>query len=250
MANKGEREFSQSVDNALRLLGCFADREECGISELSRELGISKASVARIVAALERGRFLSRNPETGRYRLGVGLMFFGSLVRERSELARALSPIMHAVAEKYQSTTHLAVFSGSEVLIIAKVSAGPFVYMSSRVGGSLYPHCTSTGKCLLAFMEPESARRCLETLQFEALTPRTITDMPSLLEELRLTRERGYAIDDGEYHEGLYCIGCPVLDSGGHAIAAISVSGRREALEPLQKEIFSDVTRALSEFRF
>ena len=75
MANKGEREFSQSVDNALRLLGCFADREECGISELSRELGISKASVARIVAALERGRFLSRNPDTGRYRLGVGRCF-------------------------------------------------------------------------------------------------------------------------------------------------------------------------------
>ena len=34
MAARGEREFSQSVDNAIRLLNCFVDKEERGISEL------------------------------------------------------------------------------------------------------------------------------------------------------------------------------------------------------------------------
>lgn len=56
MAERGKSEYSQSVTNALRLLGCFVEREERGISELSRELGLSKSAVARIVASLEDGR--------------------------------------------------------------------------------------------------------------------------------------------------------------------------------------------------
>ena len=74
MAERGKSEYSQSVSNALRLLGCFVEREERGISELSRELGLSKSAVARIVASHESGKFLLKNAETGKYRLGVGLL--------------------------------------------------------------------------------------------------------------------------------------------------------------------------------
>ena len=66
MAVRGEKEYSQSVDNAIRLLRCFIDKEERGISELSRELDMSKASVSRIVAALERGHFLMQRSEERR----------------------------------------------------------------------------------------------------------------------------------------------------------------------------------------
>ncbi len=250
MAVRGEKEYSQSVDNSIRLLRCFIDKEERGISELSRELDMSKASVSRIVAALERGRFLMQNPDTGRYRLGIGLMFFGELVHERNELARALSPLMHDLAEKYQSTTHLAVISGSDVMIISKVSAGPFVYMRSHVGGKLPPYCTSTGKCLLAFMQPEDARYCLEKLSFCAMTSKTITDMPTLQNELELVRRRGYAVDDEESHEGLYCVGCPVFDAAGHVIAAISVSGRRDYLMERQEEVSSYINGHLIQLKF
>lgn len=74
MAERGKSEYSQSVTNALRLLGCFVEREERGISELSRELGLSKSAVARIVASLEDGRLLMQNAETGKYRLGTGFL--------------------------------------------------------------------------------------------------------------------------------------------------------------------------------
>ena len=246
MAARGEREFSQSVDNAIRLLNCFIDKEERGISELARELDMSKASVSRIVAALERGRFLMQNTDTGRYRLGIGLMFFGELVHERNELARALSPLMHELAEAYQSTTHLAVIDGSDLMIIAKISAGPFVYMSSHVGGKLPPYGTSTGKCLLAYMDPERARYCFDKINFTAMTKRTITNMADLQSELELVRQRGYAVDDEESHEGLFCVGCPVFDAGGRVIAAISVSGRRDYLQPRQEEIAGHIKRRLA----
>ena len=81
MTGRGKSEYSQSVTNALRLLGCFVEREERGISELSRELGLSKSAVARLVASLEAGRLLMQNAETGKYRLGAGFLLYGDLVR-------------------------------------------------------------------------------------------------------------------------------------------------------------------------
>ena len=109
MTGRGKSEYSQSVTNALRLLGCFVEREERGISELSRELGLSKSAVARLVASLEAGRLLMQNAETGKYRLGAGFQLYGDLVRERSELSRALAPALTLLAEEYQATAHLAV---------------------------------------------------------------------------------------------------------------------------------------------
>ena len=100
MTGRGKSEYSQSVTNALRLLGCFVEREEGGgISELSRELGLSKSAVARLVASLVAGRLLMQNAETGKYRLGAGFLLYGDLVRERSELSRALAPALTLLAE-------------------------------------------------------------------------------------------------------------------------------------------------------
>ena len=248
MTGRGKSEYSQSVANALRLLGCFVEREERGISELSRELALSKSAVARLVASLEAGRLLMQNAETGKYRLGAGLLLYGDLVRERSELSRALAPALTLLAEEYQATAHLAVLSGGELTIAAKVSAGPFVYMSSRVGGTLPIHASSTGKCLLAWMPMEQRRALLDKAELRRYTAPTITDPDALEAELAAIRERGYALDDGETHEGLFCVGCPVLDAAGRAVAAVSVSGSRAALEPRRDEAVKFIRNHLREY--
>lgn len=248
MTGRGKSEYSQSVTNALRLLGCFVEREERGISELSRELGLSKSAVARLVASLEAGRLLMQNAETGKYRLGAGFLLYGDLVRERSELSRALAPALTLLAEEYQATAHLAVLSGGELTIAAKVSAGPFVYMSSRVGGTLPIHASATGKCLLAWMPMEQRRALLDKAELRRFTDSTITSREALEAELSAILARGYALDDGETHEGLYCIGCPVLDAAGRAVAAVSVSGSRAALEPRRDEAVKFIRDLLREY--
>ena len=245
MAERGKSEYSQSVSNALRLLGCFVEREERGISELSRELGLSKSAVARIVASLECGKFLLKNAETGKYRLGVGFLLYGSLVRERSELSRVLAPALSQLAEEFQATAHLAVLIGKELTIVNKVSAGSFVYMSSRVGGTLPMHASATGKCILAWLPAEQRAELLEECDFKRYTDSTITDKAALESELSVTRVRGYALDDGETHDGLYCIGCPVLDAAGDILAAVSVSGSRAVLESQLDAVVNSIRNSL-----
>lgn len=247
MQDKAKKEISRSVDNAIRIIECYAEKEERGISELARELDLSKASVARIVASLERGKFLMQNPDTGKYRLGVGMMLYGYLARDRNELANALTPAMQSIAHKYQSTTHLATLIGSELMIINKISAGPFVYMSSRVGGTLHAHATAVGKCILAYLDEAKQQEYFSNAKLDKLTEKTITDREQLNKVLMQIRKDGYSVDDEEAHDGLYCIAVPVFDVSKKPIAALSVSGRKELLSARKKEIVEDLYSTIKE---
>ena len=58
----------------------------------------------------------------------------------------------------------------------------------------------------------------------------TLKDGVSVKEELDDVREKGYALDREELELGLTCIGAPILDRSGHAIAAISLSGPKSRM--------------------
>lgn len=239
-----KRDSSQSTENALRLIDCFIDKEECGISELSRELGLGKTSVARLVVALESRKFLMINPATRKYRLGIRMMLFGSLCQERHELAHASSAAMLALSQKYQATTHLSVRYGTEVMVINKISSGPFIYMSSRVGATLSTYASASGKCILAFSSIDQIEQCIKDVRLLPLTTSTITDIPSFMSELERIHHCGYAVDDEEDTDGLYCVAAPIFDLSGNPIAAISVSGGTTVLKGKTEGIAKDLIRA------
>ena len=109
-------------------------------------------------------------------------------------------------------------------------------------------HASATGKCVLAWLPAEQRAELLEECDFKRYTDSTITDKAALESELSVTRVRGYALDDGETHDGLYCIGCPVLDAAGDILAAVSVSGSRAALEPRRDEAVKFIRNLLREY--
>lgn len=247
MDGNRKKDSSQSTENALRLLDCFIDREERGISELSRELGLGKASVSRLVAALESRKFLTKNDSTGKYHLGIRLMLFGALFEERDELSRAATPAMLELSKKYQATAHLAVRSGTDIVIVNKITSGPFTYMTSRVGSALTAYASATGKCILAFSTPEQIEQYLDSVRLSALTAATITEPNALLAELSRIRNLGYATDDEEYTLGLYCVAAPVLNLSGKPFAALSVSGSKAMLHARTEEIAQDIIRVAAQ---
>jgi DNA-binding IclR family transcriptional regulator len=66
----------------------------------------------------------------------------------------------------------------------------------------------------------EKARPYLERLVYE-----TVTTPAQLHRELQVVNERGYAVDNEEFEEGLECVGAPIRDYSGKVIASISVAG-------------------------
>ena len=246
------RETSQNVVNALRLLECFAKEEELGITELSEAIGVGKTATSRLVSSLEGFGYLRQNPATKKYRLGMKLVYLGSLVQDRQEMVRMVEPYLRLLGREFQISAHLAVQERGGALILNKVSMGPMVYMDSRVGATLPLHASATGKCLLAFGGEKAFEAFIANGELSQYTDFTITDPARLMEEIRCVRESGYAMDNEESNIGLSCVGVPLLDARGGLVAALSLSGqtpfvlkKRENLLRRLKDVQEELARYL-----
>lgn len=242
------REVSQNVVNSLRLLECFAKEEELGITELSEMIGVGKTVTARLVSSLDEFGYLRQNSATKKYRLGMKLVYLGSLVQDRKEIIQVIEPYLKTLSKEFQVSAHLAVQERGGSMILSKVSMGPMVYMDSRVGATLPLHASATGKCLLAFGEERDCKKLFANGELQRYTDFTITEPSAFLQELEQVRQKGYAMDNEESILGLTCIAVPVLDSRGKLVAAISLSGQTQfilneadqlwtRLKEIQKEI-------------
>lgn len=231
------REVSQNVVNALRLLECFDQSEELGITDLAAEIGVSKTVAARLVSSLEEFGYLRQNAATRKYRLGLKLAYLGSLVQDRQEIVHLVDPYLRTLSREFQASAHLAVQDHDGALIIGKVTMGPMVYMDSRVGATLPIHACATGKCLLAFNDEQALEDFLARRTLEQYTEQTLTDPEAFLKEIRQVREQGYAVDNEESNLGLFCVAVPLMDAGGHIVAAMSLSGQTQFMVKNQDAI-------------
>ena len=105
--------------------------------------------------------------------------------------------------------------SDSEVVYICKFEPENPIITTATVGSRIPMHCTSLGKVILAYSEPEILQPLLKRMDFVKRTERTITDPDRLMEELEQVREQGYALDAREMEEHAECVGAPVFGADG-----------------------------------
>ena len=216
----------QVLDRALDILRVLGDRQtDCGLAELCAELQLHKSTVHRLAMVLERHRLVERNPDTGRYRLGLRLFELGSRALSVVDLRNQSRPYLNQVLQETQETVHLCILDGSEIVYLEKLEPERSVRLASRVGRRAPAYCTSVGKAMLAGLSGEEVEEIIRASSFKKLTKHTITTPAQLKMELQKIRARGYALDNEENEEGVRCVGAAVQDHGGKPIAAISVSG-------------------------
>jgi IclR family acetate operon transcriptional repressor len=250
-ANTTRASFSTTVAKAFRIIEILASCAEGGISltELSAALDMPKSTTHRYLATLLELRLAERNG-VDRFRLGTKVIELAGSFLASSDLRKESESILDEIAEKTGETIHLAVPSGAEVVYIAKVESKHTLGMFSHIGARLPMNCTALGKSILAFSGAERLRDVLPEL-LKPRTPNTITSEQALREELDRIRSQGFAIDNEENEVGIRCVGAPIIDYTGRAIAAMSISGpcdrmdreRCNQLGPLLREATLKISR-------
>jgi DNA-binding IclR family transcriptional regulator len=202
------------------------------VTELSRELGLHKSTVSRLMITLERGGLLARNPETERYRLGVDLIGMAAHVASHMDVREVARPFLRHLAEACEETVNLSVLDQGQVVNLEQ-SAPPARQVKNlgEVGRRTPAHCTAAGKVLLAHLPAEELDRVLEA-GLERLTPHTITDPQALRDALVQVRREGYAVAQEELEEGLNVVAAPIYDHAGRATAALSIAGPAYRVAP------------------
>ena len=221
------KEYSvPALERALSVLQCLGDSKRgFSISEIGRRLKIPKSSAHLILTTLGRRGFLQRNTQTGRYHLGLQLVSLSRSALENLDLREEAKPFLRSLMQESGFTVHMAVLERDEAVIIEKVEAPGLVRLASWIGRRLDVNCTGVGKVLLAFLPEDELDHLLRTKEFARHNSRTIISKHALRRELKRVKQLGYALDNEEDEPGVRCIGAPVFDENGKAVAAISVAG-------------------------
>jgi IclR family transcriptional regulator, acetate operon repressor len=212
------------------------------LEELATRLRSPKPTVHRALTALRRAK-LAAQVSRGVYVLGdefFRLAFKNHAARPES---LRIEPLLQQLAHRYGETAHYGVLDGMEVVYRAKVDPPEgAVRLTSVIGGRNPAYRTAVGKMLMSYHVDDEAdlRARLDGLPLVPKTPKSITTVPALWEELHRTRERGYAVDDEENEVGINCVAFPIaLDPALPPMGAVSVSALafRCPLERLIEEV-------------
>jgi len=216
----------QVVDRALAALDILANRSsECSLAELCIALGLHKSTVHRLMMVLEQHRLVDKNPETGRYRLGLKLFEFGSKAIAALDPRRHARPYLDRLQRELGETVFFCILDDGQVFYLDKVESQQSIRTACTVGSRAPAYCTAVGKAMLAELPDAEVNDIVRRWGLKAITANTITTAAALRAELRAVRSRGYAIDNEEKEEGLRCISAAVRGHSGKLFAAISASG-------------------------
>ncbi|MEN3281450.1 MAG: IclR family transcriptional regulator, regulon repressor [Solirubrobacteraceae bacterium] len=197
--------------------------------QLALALQSHPRTVRRLLARLEEEGYLTISQDgRRRYELTMRLVALAGQVVENSTLARRARPYVTALHERTGLTAHLAVPSYRSVLCLVH-QAPEMTDVRPQLRELVPAHCTAGGKVLLAFRE-RWRDSVLADRALERQTDRTVVDPAALRRELDVTRDRGYATEDGEFQLGVRAVAAPVFIDGDPA-AALAASGRELDLD-------------------
>jgi IclR family transcriptional regulator, KDG regulon repressor len=214
----------QVLDRALEILDLLAaEGPNLTTMELSLRLKLHRSTVHRLLMVLMQHRLVARDASGNVYHLGLKLCELGSQAVAQLDIGEQAGPHLKQLVLETGETAHVGVMDDGEVVSVTSVVSQRAVRTPSTVGKRNPAYCTSLGKAMLAFL-PEEVERVISN-GFQARTPNTITSPRALKADLSKVRERGWAIDDEEFEEGLRCLGAPVFHYNGELAAAISITG-------------------------
>jgi DNA-binding IclR family transcriptional regulator len=223
---KGSSAGIQSVRRALTLLSLFTRRRtRIGVTEISRELGVTKGAAHSLVSTLLEAGFLSRDAKTRKYVLGLKVFEIGMLQPQTQDLNQhATGPAMELTRSR-RLITRVAIWDGEAVLVTLTIYPQNRPEISSSAGPRLHAYSTGLGKAVLANLPIEDFENYLAKTELIAFTPTTITDNAAFSLEIKRTRERGYSIDREESVLGMACLGAPIFGANNEVMGALSLSG-------------------------
>lgn len=226
----GRGHLVQAVDRALsvlEVLGASGDGAT-GVTRMARELGVSKSTAYRLLAALAEHDLVVQDQRTKKYRLGWGLYRLAHQVLDRSEVHEAARPFLERFGRLNDTYVNLAAREGTELILIECFAPNNGLIIQNSLGLREPLYCTSLGKALLWDFELEELLSLFTGVAFRRFTEHTLATVGDLHADILLSRERGYALDDREYLSEIRCVSCPVRDHTGAVVAAVSTSGLAE----------------------
>lgn len=202
----------RSVENALLLLEALAEEDaNCSLSQLSTKLGMTKASLFRLMATFESHGYVERGQGASDYKLGLAAFEVGQKLLSRMTLLHKARPVMGQLVRQCNETVYLVVQRDDDALFLEMVDNDQKIKVVPLNGRRFPLNSCAAGKTLLAFDEATNKAR--------------IKQQPQLQEELNTYRQQGYSMDRDGIGEGSTCIAVPIFNAEEKSSGGLAMVG-------------------------
>jgi DNA-binding IclR family transcriptional regulator len=237
-----------AVDRAVRVLWTLAARGEHSLSELSRDLHVSKSTLSSLLATLEQHTLVERDEASRRFRIGPGIAKLAmAAASAHVDIRDAARPQLEQLGKLSGETAILHLPSGDGTVISERVEPTHQLKVVAPLGHRLPAFAGSVAKVLLAALPEEGAEAIVRAGPLPVFTPRSIVDPDTYLHEVARARRRGYAVENQEYLVGVRAVTAPVLGRDGKVIGTLSVVGVGARIAGRMQELADAVVAAAAE---
>jgi IclR family transcriptional regulator, acetate operon repressor len=237
----------QSVDRALSIIETLAEDDEgYRLSDLAVRTGLSTSTVHRLLATLEKRRFVRFDRHESKWHVGAQSFCVGAtFVRRRNFTAQAM-PYLRKLRDQTRETANLAVVDDQSIIVLTRIESREIMRSLTKVGGRVAMVASGVGKAVLATYPDQDVNAIICRQGMPRLTEKSIVRPGELFRELELVRQRGYAVDDEEARMGLRCVAAVVFNDCSEPLAAISVSGQTSRITDERLQVLGCIVRTVA----
>jgi DNA-binding IclR family transcriptional regulator len=215
-----------SATRALRVLRYLAAQPDpVTLDRLAEVVGLPRSSAYHLLNAMIEEGFVVHLAEEHRYGLGVAAFEVGTGYARQEPLQRITRRHLASLVDAVGESAHLAVLHGRDVLYVLEDRAPGRPPLVTDVGVRLPAHLTASGRAILAALPPAQVLALYpDRSAFVDRHGKGSASLSALRTLLAETRQRGYAVEDGEVTPGFASVAAPVLDPNGHPVAGLAVT--------------------------
>lgn len=236
------------LQSAFRLIEEVSRAGTLSLNEAVLRTGIPKSTVFRVFSTLQHLGVLIRDEAEKTYRLGYGVPGLLTAGEDLETLRRSALPHMISLRDLFGETVNLGKLQHDKVVYLEVVPSESALRFSERPGATVAAHASSLGRAILAFSNSAVVDGLIAGRPLVALTAKTITDEMLLRAEIANVRRLGYSVEVEESALQATCVGAPILNTHGEAVAALSLSGPIHRFRPQKdKKIIAALRKAATE---
>lgn len=213
---------SQSASRMLQVFEAIAASQPAGVSALARTLAADKSAVQRDLMTLADAGWIRAAPgAAGQWELSPHILTLARPPHSSNSLRQRARPLLEQLRTETGETAYLAVPDGDHFVVLDAAESLQLLRMVPPVGIIIRPQGSATFRAVLPHLGEAEQQRLLGT-------PPT----PAMSAEFAETRDRGYAVNDGDIQAGAVAIASVILGDAGEPIGTLVLTGPSERLPP------------------
>lgn len=236
--------LSRSVAKALAIIEYVGLEQLCTIPQLSARTGLPKSTLHRLLGTLVDEGFLYRAAH-GQYKVSFKLWRIGASAVDLDSIRQNARHVLADLVKKTSETAHYSVYEDGYAVYVEKMDGLHPVRAYTSLGGRSPAYAGATGKAMLAWQGEEEIRRVVRSAK--RFTRSTLVGESAIFREMSRIKKVGYAVNQGEWRDGVWGIAAPILEPAGDVLAAIGISGPEERIRAGLDSLAKAVMHAAAE---